>query len=69
VSHAGVPTFLANASCLNRSYTDRILGEAGSVFGRANGALMSAFSEGESLDMLTALLIKDGSMKELSFQI
>lgn len=52
MSHAGVPTFLADASCLNRSYTERILGGAGRVFGRAYGALMSAFSEGESLDML-----------------
>jgi hypothetical protein len=56
VSHAGAPTFLADASCLNRLYTDRILGGAGSVFGRAKGALMSAFNEDDSLDMLTVFL-------------
>jgi hypothetical protein len=55
VSHAGVPTFLLAASCLNRSYTDRTLGDAGRVFGRANGAAMSDFKEGESLDILNII--------------
>lgn len=52
VSHAGEPTFFADASCRNRSYTDRIFGLAGRVFGRANGALMSAFRVEESFDMV-----------------
>jgi len=51
VSHAGTPTFLEDASLLRPSYTERIRGDAGSVFGRANGAPMRAFSAGESLDI------------------
>jgi hypothetical protein len=58
VSHESRPTFLLFASCRNRSYTDRIRGDAGSVLGRANGALMSAFSEGESFDMLIDLFFR-----------
>jgi len=50
-SHAGNPTFLDAASCRNRSYTDRICGGAGSVFGRANGAAISAFKGPDSLDI------------------
>lgn len=57
VSHESRPTLLLFASCRNRSYTDRIRGEAGRVFGRANGALMSAFKEGESLDISNCLRI------------
>lgn len=53
LSHAGTPTFFAEASFLKLSYTDRIRGGAGSVFGLANGALMSAFRLGESFDILT----------------
>lgn len=56
VSHAGTPTFLDEASFLKPSYTERIRGGAGSVFGRANGALMSAFSEGDNFDMLMCVL-------------
>jgi hypothetical protein len=52
VSHAGTPTFFAEASFLKPSYTDRIRGGAGSVFGLANGALMSAFRLDESFDIL-----------------
>lgn len=55
MSHAGDPTFLAVASCRNRSYTERTLGDAGRVFGRANGAAMSDFREGESLDILESI--------------
>lgn len=51
VSHAGVPTFFAEASCRNRSYTDRMRGGAGRVFGRANEAPMRALRDGESLDI------------------
>lgn len=53
VSHAGAPTFLANASSLSCLYTDRIRGEAGSVLGLAKGALMRAFSDDDSFDMIT----------------
>jgi len=52
VSHAGTPTFFAEASFLKPSYTDRIRGGAGSVFGLANGALMSAFRLDDSFDIL-----------------
>jgi len=51
VSHAGVPTFFDEASCLNLSYTDRIRGVAGRVFGRANDAPISALSDDESFDI------------------
>ena len=51
VNHESLPTFLLLASCRNRSYTDRIFGDAGRVFGRANGALMSTFRAGESFDI------------------
>jgi hypothetical protein len=33
------------------SYTEYIFGVAGRVFGRANGALMSAFRDGDNLDI------------------
>jgi hypothetical protein len=58
VSQAGTPTFLEDASFLNPSYTERILGDAGSVFGFANGALMSAFRLGESFDIPAYFLIQ-----------
>jgi hypothetical protein len=52
VSHAGVPTFLAEASALSCLYTDLIRGDAGSVLGLAKGALMRAFSDDDSFDMI-----------------
>jgi hypothetical protein len=55
VSHESRPTFLLLASCLNRSYTDRTWGEAGRVFGRANGALMSAFNADDNFDISNIL--------------
>jgi hypothetical protein len=51
VSHAGTPTFLDDASFLRPSYTERIRGDAGSVFGRAKGAAMRALSDCDSLDI------------------
>ena len=62
VSHAGTPTFFAEASFLKPSYTDRIRGGAGSVFGLANGALMSAFRLDDSFDILALLNI---SLKQI----
>lgn len=63
VSHAGTPTFLDDASFRRLSYTERIRGDAGRVFGRANGALISAFKLGESFDIsaLSFLLIQNYS--------
>jgi hypothetical protein len=56
-NHAVDPTFLEAASCLIRSYTDRICGVAGSVFGRAWAAPISAFKDAESFDMTKTLLV------------
>jgi hypothetical protein len=67
VSHAGTPTFLDVASFLRPSYTDRIRGDAGSVFGRANGALMSAFKLGESFDIFLSLLLNLNFNRKLCF--
>lgn len=55
VSHAGAPTFFAEASFLSFSYTDRTFDEAGSVLGLAYGALMSAFKDDDSFDMFVKL--------------
>jgi hypothetical protein len=52
VSQDSRPSFWASASLRIVVYTERIFGVAGSVFGRAWGALMSALSLGESLDMM-----------------
>ena len=57
VSHAGTPTFLDDASFRRLSYTERIRAGAGRVFGRANGALMSAFKLGESFDISLSFLL------------
>jgi hypothetical protein len=67
VSHAGTPTFLDVASFLRPSYTERIRGDAGSVFGRANGALMSAFKLGESFDIFLSLLLNLNFNRKLCF--
>jgi hypothetical protein len=65
VSHAGTPTFFADASFLKPSYTDRIRGGAGSVFGLANDALMSAFRLGESLDILDLPLLTNSALQKI----
>jgi hypothetical protein len=57
VSHAGAPMFLADASSLSCLYTDLIRGVAGSVLGLAKGALMRAFSDDDSFDMITSFQI------------
>jgi hypothetical protein len=64
VSHAGTPTFFDDASCLRPSNTERIRGDAGSVFGRANGALISAFKLGESFDIFVSLPLILVSIKD-----
>ena len=52
VTHAGIPTLCAAASFAMRPYTRSIPFGAGVGPGLANGAAMSAFSAGESLDIV-----------------
>lgn len=51
-SHAGTPTFFASASLAMLSYTDLMFFGALTAPGRANGALMRLFRDGESFDMM-----------------
>lgn len=64
-SHAGVPTSFEAAALDTSSYTLRIVRGAGTAPGRAKGALMSAFSEGESLDMVVGKFVEMESAAKL----
>lgn len=54
VSHAGRPIFLSAASAASRWYTDEMLCGAGTVLGLACAALISAFSDWDSFDIVAA---------------
>lgn len=59
--------FLAEASRAIFSNTERMFGGAGTVFGRAKGALMRAFRPGESLDIVVYCICLGGRSLAMAF--
>ena len=57
-SHGRVPRCRCFASLAIAAYTSRMAAGAGTGPGRANGALMSAFMDGESLAMMVCLFFE-----------